>query len=131
VAAAPGVRKGSDGNPLVTGETVGHVYLAAANDAARNASLQVRGVMPNVFAFRPGVRVIEGRAANPGTDEAIVGKNIVGHFEGTTLGGSIALQKQRKITIVGVFDAGDSAHDSEVWADIDTVRTSFNFQGYL
>jgi ABC-type lipoprotein release transport system permease subunit len=47
------------------------------------------------------------------------------------LGGSIALQKKRRITLVGIFHAGDSAYDSEVWADLDTVRTSFNFQGYL
>lgn len=131
VAAAPGVRKDSRDNPLVTGEVVAHVYLATHGDRARNASLQVRGVMPNVFTLRPDVRLVAGRAARPGTDEAILGQSIVGHFEGGTLGGTIDLQKGRKITIVGVFSAGGSAFDSEVWADIDTVRSAFNFQGYL
>lgn len=131
VAAAPGVRKNENREPMLTGEVVGHVYLPTARTATRSASLQVRGVMPNVFEFRPFVKVVEGRRANPGTDEAIVGRNIVGHFEGATLGGTIALRKNRKLTIVGVFEAGNSSYDSEVWADIDTVRGSFNFQGYL
>ena len=130
-SAAPGVKKNARGEPMITGETVGHVYLATAGDRARSASLQVRGVMPNVFEFRPEARVIQGRRARPGTDEAIVGKNIVGHFEGAALGGRIALQKKRVVTIVGVFEAGDSAYDSELWADLDTVRSSFNFEGYL
>jgi putative ABC transport system permease protein len=131
VAAAPGVDKNENGEPRMTAEVVGHVYLPTARTATRSASLQVRGVMPNVFEFRPFAKIVEGRRATPGTDEAIVGRNIVGHFEGATLGGTIALQKKRKITIVGVFEAGGSSYDSEVWADIDTVRTSFNFQGYL
>lgn len=131
VAAAPGVDKNEKGEPRMTAEVVGHVYLPTARTATRSASLQIRGVMPNVFEFRPFAKIVEGRRATPGTDEAIVGRNIVGHFEGATLGGTIALQKKRKITIVGIFEAGNSSYDSEVWADIDTVRTSFNFQGYL
>ena len=131
VAAAPGVKKDARGNPRITGEVVAHVYLATRGDSARNASLQVRGVMPNAFELRPSVRIVEGRAALPGTDEAIIGRSIVGHFEGGVLGGSISLKKKRALKIVGVFEAGGSAHDSEVWADIDTVRSSFNFQGYL
>jgi putative ABC transport system permease protein len=131
VAAAPGVARDASGLPRITGEVVGHVYLATRGDAARNASLQVRGVMPNVFEMRPNVRIVKGRAALPGTDEAIIGQNIDGHFEGGALGGSIALQKKRAISIVGVFEAGGSAYDSEVWADVDTVRGAFNFKGYL
>jgi putative ABC transport system permease protein len=130
-AAAPGVKKDAAGNPLLTGEVVAHIYLATRADADKNASLQVRGVTPKAFELRPNVKVIEGRAALPGTDEAIIGRNIVDHFEGGVLGGSIPLQKNRRITIVGVFEAGGSAYDSEVWADLDTVRSAFNFQGYL
>ena len=131
VAAAPGIKKDGGGNPLVSGEVVAHIYLPTSRDPEKNASLQVRGVTARAFALRPNVRVVAGRAALPGTDEAIIGRNIVGHFEGGVLGGSIALRKKRHIRIVGVFEADSSAYDSEVWADIDTVRTSFNFQGYL
>ena len=35
---------------------------------------QVRGVPDNALAFRPEVKIVEGRAPQPGTDEVIVGR---------------------------------------------------------
>jgi putative ABC transport system permease protein len=89
------------------------------------ANVQIRGVPANVMKFRPEVRIIEGRPARPGTDEAIVGKQIRGRFAGVDLGSSFDLKKNRPVKVVGVFSADGSAHESEVWADIETVRSSF------
>ena len=131
VAATPGVQHDGAGKPLVTGETVVHVYLNAIGDPNVIDSVQVRGVMANAFQVREDVRLIEGRLPKPGTDEAIVGKRLFGRYEGLRLGAGFELQKKRRVTIVGVFAAGGAAYESEVWADLDAVRSSFGFQGYL
>ncbi|MFZ5893539.1 MAG: ABC transporter permease [Myxococcota bacterium] len=131
VGAAPGVLHDKEGKPLVTGETVVHVYLQNARDTSDIASVQVRGVMSNVFQVRDDVRIIEGRLPKSGTDEAIVGKALLGKYQGLTLNGGFELQKKRSVKIVGVFSAGGSAYESEVWADLDAVRASFGFQGYF
>jgi putative ABC transport system permease protein len=131
VGAAPGVRMDADGSPLVTGETIVHVYLTGTRDPSDIASVQVRGVMGNVFKVRDEVRIIEGRLPKPGTDEAIVGVRLLGRYRGLAMNDGFELQKKRSVKIVGVFAADGSAYESEVWADLDAVRASFGFQGYL
>jgi putative ABC transport system permease protein len=127
VAAMPGVASDASG-PLVTGEVV--VVTALEKLGAQGLSnVQLRGVPANGFAFRPAARVVEGRAPKPGTDEALVGVRIRGRFRGTDLGQSFDLRKGRPITIVGVFADDGSSHESEIWCDLDTLRTTFGREG--
>ena len=129
IGAAPGVKKGKDGQPLVTGDVVVVVAMDKLNTDGQVSNVQVRGVMENSFEVRPQVRIIEGRPAKSGTDEAIVGKGMLGRFKGLALGESFELKKNRAVTVVGVFDAEGSAFESEVWVDIETLRSSFGRQG--
>jgi len=131
VAAAPGVKRDAQGQPLVTGETVSHVMLASVVDADRISTIQIRGVRPNAFALRPSVHLVQGRSIQPGTPEAIIGRGVAGRFEGLFLGGNIELAAGRPIAIVGVFESGRSAFESEVWADLETTRTSLALEGSL
>jgi putative ABC transport system permease protein len=71
------------------------------------------------------VRIIAGRPARPGTDEVIIGQGVRGGFRGLELGSSFELKKNRPVQVVGVFTAGGSSLESEVWCDVDTLRTSF------
>src|SRR5918995_1698259 len=64
VAAAPGVRKDSKGQPLVTGETVSQLILGGVSDE-RISTVQIRGVDANVLELRPSVRISAGRALTP------------------------------------------------------------------
>jgi putative ABC transport system permease protein len=75
------------------------------------------------------VKIVQGRPARPGTDEAIVGKGLLGGYRGLTLGGNFDLKKNRPINVVGVFDAGGSSFESEVWVSIDSLRSSFGRDG--
>jgi putative ABC transport system permease protein len=52
----------------------------------------------------------------PGLSELIVGKNAKATYSGLTLGSTIGLGSVRW-QVVGIFDAGGSAFDSEVWGD--------------
>lgn len=126
ILAAPAVKRDATGNPIVSGELVVVIALSRpGTDEGQIANVQVRGVTESAFRLRPDVKIVEGRLPKPGTDEVIVGKGIAGSFRGLSLGGQVELKKNRPITVVGLFEAGGSATESEIWADIDTVRTSF------
>ncbi len=128
--AAPGVKKDAQGQPIGTGDVVVVAALDRLNaEAGQIANVLIRGVQENVFTVRPGVRVIEGRPAKPGTDEGIVGKALLGRFKGLNLGSSFELKKGRSVQIVGVFESGGSSFESEVWVDVETLRSSFGREG--
>ncbi len=111
----PGVAHDSDGKPLVSPEAV---LIAGFNLKATgtNANVQVRGVSPVVLKVRPNIKMIEGRFFEPGLAELIIGKNVTSTYDGLELGKSIPFGGQTW-KVVGVFDAGGSAFDSEIWAD--------------
>ena len=44
---------------------------------------------------------------------------------------SFELRKSRPVKVVGVFSAGGSSYESEVWADLDTVRAAFGREGLV
>ncbi len=129
--AAAEVSRLSDGTPQAIGEVVVVLAQPLAADPDRFSNVTVRGVPDNVYRFRPAVKIIEGRMATPGTDEAVIGKAIHGRFTGMSLGQSFELRKNRPVKVVGVFDAQGSSYDSEVWADIDAVRGAFGRMGGL
>lgn len=127
VAAMPGVASDAAG-PLVTGEVVVVTALEKLG-AVGLSNVQLRGVPSAGFAFRPSARVVEGRAPRPGTDEALVGIRLRGRFRGTDLGQSFDLRKGRPVTIVGAFADDGSSYESEIWCDLDTLRTTFGREG--
>jgi len=132
ILAAPGVKKDETGAPLGTGEVV--VVIAQQKLSAEPgqvSNILVRGVTENVFKVRPEVHLVAGRAPKPGTDECLVGKGIAGNFQGMTLGGKFDLKKNRPVEVVGVFEAGGSSFESEVWANLETARTSFGREGLV
>jgi len=112
IAATPGVAKAANGRPLAVAELLVVVLLNKSTGGMSNVVL--RGVPDDVMTFRPNVKIIEGRAATPGTDEAIVGSAIRGRFQGLEVGQTFEMRKNRPIKIVGVFEDNGSAFESEV-----------------
>jgi putative ABC transport system permease protein len=95
------------------------------------SNAMIRGVRPESLQFRTGMKIVEGRAANPGADECIVGKAIRGRFKGLDLDQSFEVKKNRMLKVVGVFEDGGSSNESEVWTDTDVVRTAFRREGFV
>ena len=114
VQDAPGVAQGPNG-PLVTSEVVVVAPFPLASTGT-DANAQVRGVSANVLEIRKNVKIVEGRMFTPGLAELVIGKNVSGAYRGMTLGNTIAFGGGQW-KIVGVFDAGGSAFDSEAWCD--------------
>src|SRR5216683_1527204 len=70
------------------------------------------------------VKIIEGRMFRSGLSEVIVGKNAKATYTGLTLGNTIWLGSARW-QVVGTFDAGGSAFDSEVWGDSHLLNAAY------
>src|ERR1700752_98101 len=114
IADKPGVARDANG-PLVTQDVVG-VFPFPLISTGTDANVQVRGVSPNVLEIRKFAKIVQGRLFNSGVSELIVGKNASHTYQGLTLGNSVNFSGG-KWTVVGIFDAGESAFDSEVWCD--------------
>jgi putative ABC transport system permease protein len=128
ILAAPGVKK--DGpNAVGTGEVVVVVSADKLGTDGQVSNVQIRGVQPLSYTLRKELKIVEGRPAEPGTDEAVIGKGMRGRFKGMELGQSFELKKNRPVKIVGVFEANGSSFESEVWVDADTARSSFGRNG--
>jgi len=119
---APGIARGPEG-PLVTPEIVIIAPIPLISTGT-DANVQIRGVTKNVLHIRRNIRIVEGQMFTPGLAEIIVGKNATKSYSGLTLGNTIRLGTVRW-KIVGVFDAGDTSFDSEVWADAKLLGPAF------
>ncbi len=110
----PGVAHSSNG-PLVTPEVV-VIAPFPLRSTGTDANVQVRGVSPRVLDVRSKVKMVEGRFFQSGLNELIVGRNVDKTYAGLSLGDSVRFGGGTW-NVVGVFDAGGSAFDSEVWCD--------------
>jgi len=120
---APGVARGAQG-PLVTPEVVVIAPLAM-RATGTDANVQIRGVSPKALEVRQKIKIVQGRFFQPGLAEIVVGRNAVNSYEGLRLGDTPRFGG-RQWTVVGVFDSGGSAFDSEVWADARVLKQSYN-----
>jgi putative ABC transport system permease protein len=133
IGAKSQVARAASGQPLAVGEVVVVILLdkAGTTGGVSVSNVQVRGTTDLVWDVRPEAQIVAGRRPQPGTDEVAIGAAIRGRFEGLELGRTVELKKNRPMKIVGVFAAGGSAFESEIWADIDQVRTAFGRQGLV
>ena len=111
----PGVARDASGQPLVTQEVVGVVPIPLISTGT-DANVEVRGVSPNVLQIRKFVNIVQGRMFHSGLDELVVGKNASKTYAGLTVGNTVDFGGGHW-KVVGVFDAGGSSFDSELWCD--------------
>lgn len=120
----PAIALGQDGQPLVSKETM---VLIALNKrgTGKPGNVIIRGVSPQGPALHPQVTLSTGRMFRPGSSEIIAGSGIARRFTGTGIGETLRFG-QREWTVVGVFDAGNSGFDSEIWGDADQLMQAFH-----
>jgi ABC-type antimicrobial peptide transport system permease subunit len=121
------VRRDASGRSLASPEMV--VVAAMTRRDGPQVNVVIRGVTPQAFVVRNGIRIVEGRTFQPGLYEVIVGRKMFDRLEGMGLGRALQLQR-RAWTIVGVFDANGSGFESEIWGDADVMVPAFNRIGY-
>lgn len=122
------VAGGAYGERMASKETVVLISLIRRGDH-KPSNVIIRGTAVIGLALRPQVKLAEGRMFRAGSTEIIVGSNIASRFEGTRIGGRLRFA-QRDWTVVGIFDAGGSGFDSEIWGDVDQLMQSFRRTAY-
>ena len=129
LSSLPGIAKDSKGDPLVSGEWVVIVVLPR-KDGTGETNVTLRGMGPEAFELRPNVKLVAGQWFNPGQHEVVVSQSIHNRFSHTNVGDMIDFGKgQWKVT--GIFDAGGTAYDSEMWSDVNQVADQFNRQNAI
>ena len=115
----PEIRRDTYGNPMVSPELAQQILMPAADRSLDN--LPLRGVLPPSSLVHEKIHIISGRMLAPGLSEVVIGKSIVNRYPGCSLGSDLRLGR-RTWKVVGVFEAGGSSFESEVWADLHTLQ---------
>jgi len=125
----PGIGKDSHGQPMVSGELV-VVIVLPRKDGTGEVNVTVRGMMPDGLELRPSVKLAEGRWFQTGQREVVVSQSIRNRFSRAKIGDTMEFGKG-SWKVVGVFDAGGSAYESEVWGDVNQMAADFDrTEGY-
>jgi putative ABC transport system permease protein len=110
---------GPDGEPLASWEWVSVMALPRKSDG-RRVNVVLRMVRPQATSVRGGIRLMAGRAIQPGLEEVMVGRRIRDRVRGLDLGATLRYRRFR-LKVVGVFESEGAAFESEVWGDYDAL----------
>lgn len=126
----PGIALDSHGQPMVSGEWVVLVALPRKNGSG-NVNVTLRGMEQDGIELRAKhARLLDGRWFQPGQAEVVVSKSVQGRYSHTNVGDIIDFGKG-PWKVVGTFDGGGSAYDSEIWTDVNQVANQFNRQNAI
>jgi ABC-type antimicrobial peptide transport system permease subunit len=123
-----GIATDATGQPLLSKEPVVLNNLPKRG-SGKPSNVTVRGTSLRGLQMRPQVQIIEGRMFRPGTSEIVTGRAISRGFQGAGLGETLRFAG-RDWVVVGVFDAGRSGFDSEIWGDADQMLQAFRRGSY-
>jgi ABC-type antimicrobial peptide transport system permease subunit len=128
ITVQPEVAQNPTGDPLAAKESIALVALEKRG-SGKPANVVVRGVGKHSMYLRPQVKLVAGRYFRPGSLEIIAGASIAQRIEGASLEGKLrfALTDWK---VVGVFDAGKTGFDSEVWGDSEQLMSALRRTNY-
>ena len=118
----PGIRRGASG-PFASAELLVIVNVPI-RATGTDANVPLRGIEPAAFDVREEVSIISGRMLQPGTSEIIVGESAARQFTGLDLG-SEQRWGSSTWTVVGIFDAGGTIDESEIWCDARVLQPAY------
>ena len=127
---APGIARDAGHKAIASAEALASVNLPRL-DNGKLGTLTLRGVSSDqLLALRPELHLVQGRLFRPGLRELLAGRSAQQRFANLSVGSHVKFG-DNQWTIVGDFDSGGGAHDSEVMGDIDSVlaayqRTTYN-----
>jgi putative ABC transport system permease protein len=128
ISNAPGVAKDGSGHLLLSKEVISVVNVPKL-DTGVASNLTLRGVGAALSEIRPELRITEGRMFRPAVRELIAGVGAAKQFRGLSLG-SVMHFRNADWSVVGLFSSNGDIHESELLADVDTVASSIERQGY-
>ena len=88
------------------------------------ANVPMRGIEPTAFQVRDEARLVEGRMLQFGTNEMVAGRSASRQFAGLSVGSEVKAG-QVTWTVVGIFEAGGSAAETELWCDAHALQGAY------
>lgn len=122
VAGTPGVMR--DGNNPVASFELYVVVDLRKKSTNEDANAPLRGVQAGAFDIRSNVKIVEGRRFEEGKNELLVGRAAQSEFQNLDVGADVRFG-QTTWTVVGVFDAGGSVSESELWTDLRVLQAMY------
>jgi len=128
ISNAPGLAKDADGKALLSRELVTVVNVPKM-DTGTDANVTMRGVGLKIAEVRPELKIVSGKMFRPAVRELIAGAGAAKQFRGLTVGSVLRL-RNADWTVTGIFSSSGDVHESELLADVDTVASSIERNGY-
>jgi ABC-type antimicrobial peptide transport system permease subunit len=128
VETQPEIVAGPGGRPLAAREMVVLINLRKRGSLS-TSNVTIRGTAEFSLMLRPQIRLVAGRMPRPGLSEIMVGEGIARRFQNAGYNETLSFAK-REWTVVGVFDAGNTGFNSEIWGDVDQFMQAFRRQMY-
>jgi putative ABC transport system permease protein len=122
----PGIATSASGEPMVSPEGLTVVNLPSV-EAPEGMNVTIRGLLPIGLSMRK-LDVVKGKMIEPGLRQVVIGESIARRYPDAQVGKSLHFGRGQW-EVVGIFRAGDSAANSEIWADLNQLRGDFEQQG--
>jgi len=122
-----GIAKDGD-QPKAAPEVITVMYKAHKGET-QGGNVTIRGVTPMSTALRTGFNLVQGRMLKYGLAEAVVSKRMTDRFQGLDIGDKFKVGST-EYSIVGIFEAGGKTFESEIWADVNSLRNALNRESY-
>lgn len=116
-----GIARDSSGKPLASLELVSVVNLASV-DAPDGMNINIRGLEPIGIQMRRNLKLDAGRWFETGKREIVVGASIAKRFPDARLGKQLHFGTG-DWEVVGVMSSGQSAVNSEIFADLNQLSS--------
>ena len=108
---------------MVSPEALTVVNLPSV-DSPEGMNVTVRGLLPIGLAMRT-VAVTQGKMFEPGLRQIVVGESISHRYPDAQIGKQVRFGRGLW-EVVGVFRVGESAANSEIWADLINFAATSN-----
>jgi putative ABC transport system permease protein len=119
----PGLRLDSNNEPMASGEIL--VVISHPRITGESSNVMVRGVQPMGLRLRPEAKLVQGEWFRRGLREIVVSEPLSRRFRDMRLGDTFHMSRS-DWKVVGVFNAGGTAYDSEVWTDAEDVAQDWD-----
>ncbi|PYV93816.1 MAG: ABC transporter permease [Acidobacteria bacterium] len=119
----PGISVDGNNEPLSSGETV--VIINHPRISGESSNVTVRGTSDVGLRLRPEVRIVQGRWFRRGLREIVLSELLSKRFRNMRLGDTLRMSRS-DWKVVGLFNAGGTAYDSEIWADYEEIAQDWD-----
>ncbi|WP_028453812.1 ABC transporter permease [Chitinilyticum aquatile] len=127
LSTQPQIARDATGHPYFVRETL-VLNSLPKKQSGQPSNVTIRGTSATGLALRPQLKLASGRTFRPGSNEIIVGRSIADGFAGVAIGNTLRFAR-RDWLVVGIFDAGKTGFNSEIWGDSEQMQQAFRRSG--